>query len=355
MLRIVTIGGGTGSSVLLRGLRDLQEGSPFRQKRGSLDITAIVCASDNGGSSGRLSMAYGIPSVGDLRNCLVAISRPDSKLGDLFQYRFPQGDGFEGHALGNLIISALCLTAGSLGKAVREAGELLGLRGRVLPMSEQPVTLCAELGSGQIVRGETQISASANRIRRVWLEPNNPSAFSGVVEAIAFADVIVLGPGSLYTSVVPNLLVDDIGKEIRNSPALKVVVCNLMTEPGETLGFTATDHLKVLKDYIGGALDFCLLNDGIVEQSLLAKYRKSGAVPVSWNAGEIAALDVMPVRANLLADSSTHILHDPLKLASMVLRAVEEATIGVQATDAAAAFPLSGKKNGRTNAFLAQC
>ncbi|MBI4465501.1 MAG: uridine diphosphate-N-acetylglucosamine-binding protein YvcK [Acidobacteria bacterium] len=320
MTKIVGIGGGTGLPVLLSGLKKLGEcsdsGEPFQPLR----IAAIVSVSDNGGSSGHLRRSFGVPAVGDLRNCLVALSEDNSMLPDLFQYRFPAGDGLQGHALGNLIVSALCLRSGSLGQAAELASRLLGSTGCVLPATEKAVTLCAEMDSGSLVRGEVQITSARSRIRRIWLEPENPPPSGGVLQAIASADTIVLGPGSLYTSVLPNLLVGGVAEAVRHSHALKIYVCNLMTQPGETARFTATDHLRVLESYLGaGVVDICVLNMHSIKPALRGKYGESESEPVSWNLEEIARMGIVAATADLLAEGRLRVRHDPVKLARLIL------------------------------------
>jgi uncharacterized cofD-like protein len=287
-----------------------------------IDITAIVCVSDNGGSSGRLRQSLGIPAVGDLRNCLVALADADSGLPELFQYRFPATgtSGLEQQSLGNLILSALLFRRGHLGQAVEEAGALLNTMGTVLPVTESPVTVCAEMRSGTVIRGEVQIARARQDVRRVWLEPADVAPAQGVLEAITWADVIVLGPGSLFTSIVPDLLPVGVAEAIRSSNAMKVFVCNLMTEPGESSGFTASDHLRVLEDCLGaGAIDVCVLNSRIIPPELIAKYHESGSDPVSMDVEEISRMGIATVHGKLLEEARGKIRHNPLRLAQMVL------------------------------------
>ena len=319
MIKIVGIGGGTGLPVLLRGLKQLSacvdRGVPFT----SFHVTAIVAVSDNGGSTGHLRRSFGIPAVGDLRNCLAALSDAPSELRELFQYRFPAGAGLQGHALGNLILSALWLQSGALGQAVESARLLLGVRGQVLPVTEESVSLWAEYESGEVIHGEAQIASIQGLIRDIWLEPQTPPPCGGVLDAIAGADILVLGPGSLYTSIVPNLLVPGVLNAIRNSPARKVFVCNLMTQSGETSRFSATDHIKVLEAYLGpGVLDVCVLNKSSIAPVLLRKYIQRGSTPVSWNLREIAGMGIAVVQSDLVGDCAVRVRHDPLKLARLI-------------------------------------
>jgi uncharacterized cofD-like protein len=307
-LRIVGIGGGTGLPVVLRGLA----------MKPHVDVSAIVTVTDNGGSSGRLRESFGVPAVGDLRNCLVALSSQQSMLGDLFLHRFSNGD-VEGHSLGNLIVTALYQKTGSLQQALEIAAALLQLKGRVLAVTEVPATLCARFRDGSAVRGESQISAMGKPIAHVWLDPQNAQPTSGVLEVIESADAIVLAPGSLFTSLMPNLLVTEVAESIRRSNAITISICNLMTQPGETDGFSACDHLRVLQTCLGGdGIDFCVVNSA-VEPAGAARYRTSGSRPVLADVDEIAALGVTPVEANLFRFDDGKVRHNPTELARLIV------------------------------------
>ncbi len=318
-LSIVGIGGGTGLPVLLRGLQPFADG---RDSRFAVDVkvSAIVCVTDNGGSSGRLRRSFNIPAVGDLRNCLVALSPDDSVLAELFQHRFSDGNGLAGHALGNLIVTALCQKSGSLGRAAALARQLLPLKGEVLPVTEAPVTLCARLQDQTVVRGECEIGAAGGRIEQVWLEPDRVSPAPGVLEAITHADALVLGPGSLYTSLIPNLLVAGVAEAIGRSRALKIFVCNLMTEPGETDGFSAADHLRTLAAYLGPRpVDFCIVNSRLAPagRTRVGRGNRGQPVPCDWQ--EIERLGAMPICADLLSPREEKIRHDPAMLGHIVI------------------------------------
>jgi uncharacterized cofD-like protein len=255
--RVVVIGGGHGISMLLRGLKTY-----------SHRLTAVVTVADDGGSSGRLRKSMGILPPGDLRNCLAALSNDETMITQLFQYRFANGNGeLDGHSFGNLFISALSEITGSFEDAIAESGKVLAINGQVLPSSLIDVQLAAELlppDSDQviIVEGESKITEQAGIIRRVWLQPNNPPAYPQVLQAILSADLIVIGPGSLFTSILPNLLVPDISSAIRASQALKIYVCNVATQPGETDNFTCGDHIRVLERHGGkGLMDLVVQNN----------------------------------------------------------------------------------------------
>jgi len=247
--RIVAIGGGTGLSTLLRGIKDYTH-----------NVTAIVTVADDGGSSGRIRREVGILPPGDIRNCLAALSNDEALLTQLFMYRFPQGQGdLEGHSFGNLFITALAEITGSFEEAIAESGRVLAVSGRVLPSTLHNVRLVADVMLPHLVvevrvEGESHIPEAAGKVRRVWLEPNSPPAFPQAVRAILAADLIIIGPGSLYTSILPNLLVPDLTEAVRSSRAMKAYICNIATQPGETDGYTCGEHVRALEEHVGGGL-----------------------------------------------------------------------------------------------------
>ena len=260
-LQIVGIGGGTGLSILLLGLKRQLARSGSDPRMRPADVTAIVSVADDGGSTGQLRESFDIPAVGDLRNCIVALAPGNQMWSRLFQHRFEGDSGLSGHALGNLIMTALVQRSGGLSAAIGQLARALRLRGRVLPVTEDKVTLHAEYEDGVVARGESKIPRLGRRIARLWLEPERTAPAAGVLESLASASAIVLGPGSLYTSILPNLLVDGVADAIRSSRALRIFVCNLMTQPGETDGFDALDHVRVLERYLGaGTIDVCIIN-----------------------------------------------------------------------------------------------
>jgi uncharacterized cofD-like protein len=301
-VRIVAIGGGTGLPVLLRGLA----------RSANLDITAIVATSDDGGSSGRLRDSLGVPAVGDLRNCLAALARAHSPLSVLLQHRFC-GGALEGHALGNLILAALHQKMGSLTRSSAVAAQMLGVKGRALAVTETPVTLCARFAGGSKVRGESRIPGIRKPIDKVWLEPKAPPAGPGVLEAIHSADAIVLAPGSLYTSLIPNLLVGGVADAIRHSDAVKILVCNLTTQPGETDGFPASAHLRAVENWLGRrSVDFCVVH------SPGARSKPDPQV-VICDSEQISRMGAIPVVEDLLVSGSESVRHDARRLARVVL------------------------------------
>src|SRR5579862_1622464 len=242
-MRIVGIGGGTGLPVLLKGLTEINDA------RSPLELTAIVTVSDSGGSTGVLRRAFNMPGMGDIRKCLVSLVGDESVLTSLYQHRFENPENFAGHSVGNLILTALYQMSGNFTAAVQQASELLKLTGRVLPATEVPVTLCALYENGMVAQGESDVPKPGMRIDKVWLEPEAPIPAPGVIDALESADAIVIGPGSLYTSIIPNLLVGKVANAIQSSPAIKIYICNLMTQAGETDGYSAADHIRALLDY----------------------------------------------------------------------------------------------------------
>ncbi|HME99071.1 MAG TPA: gluconeogenesis factor YvcK family protein [Terriglobia bacterium] len=319
-MRIVGIGGGTGLPVLLSGLKELSEEQP-------LDITAIVTVADSGGSTGVLRDAFKMPAMGDIRKCMIALAAEEAVLASVCEHRFDNPDGFAGHSLGNLILSALYQMSGSFNEAVRQACELLCLKGRVLPATARPVTLCAVYEDGGMACGESNIPQPGRRIQRVWLQaaavgahPYNPPAAPGVIEALEGAEGIVIAPGSLYTSLIPNLLVAGVPEAIRTSNAIKIFVSNLMTQPGETDGFSAADHIGALLEYT--SIDVCVLNSSAVGMGVAQRYSKSGSEIVSGTSedeDEIRRKGVIPIAAPLLKTGEVKARHDPATLARLVV------------------------------------
>jgi len=303
---IVAIGGGTGLSTLLRGL-----------KAHNVALTAIVTMGDDGGSSGRLRQDFNVPPPGDIRNCLVALADAEPLMSELFQYRFPAvGSALDGHSFGNLFIVAMTQITGSFERAVVESSRVLAVRGRVMPSTLENITVCAEFEDGHIVRGESTITQQRGRIRRIFLDPEHPEAYEPALLAILSADVIVLGPGSLFTSVIPNLLVEGIAHAIRMSPALKLYVCNVTTQRGETDGFGVVEHLEALERHAGGEFVDCVLANDNLEPT-----RALEAVGVRGVALE--GLDRVRERVRVvlrdLVNPEQPWRHDPAKLAEAVL------------------------------------
>lgn len=309
--RIAAVGGGTGLPVLLRGL-----------KKYTANITAIVTAADDGGSSGRLRGEFGILPPGDIRNCLVALAETETLMEQLFDYRFGQGDGLAGHSLGNLLITALADITGEFQTAIKEASHVLKVCGQVLPSTLDQVTLNAELADGKHVFGQSKVSRVGIPLNRVFLTPADCQAVPEAVVAIQQADLILLGPGSLFTSVLPNLLVPGIAAAIKQSRAVKCYICNIMTQPGETTNFTASEHLSAIYDHVGPDwVDYILVNNKKIAHSTLENYARDGSKPVVLDQRALQGMGVRVLRGNFL-DERELVRHDPQKLASAVLSIV---------------------------------
>jgi uncharacterized cofD-like protein len=319
-LRIVAIGGGTGLSTLLYGLKAYAGPTqPF-----PADITAVVAVSDDGGSSGRLRRDFKVLPPGDIRNCMVALSEDATLLSRLFGYRFAGGHGLKGHSFGNLFLTALTNVTGDFAEAVKVSSEVLAIAGRIYPATKANMAIEAELEDGSIVVGETRISKSRLRIRRIRTSPRRCKPMDETLRAIAEADVITLGPGSLFTSIVPNLLVDGIPKAILQSPAVKACIVNLMWQPGETMHFSAADHVAAISAHAGAnLLDYVVLNTRPIGPALLKKYARQKAHPVENDVERLLAMGVRVVTRDLL-QKGQKIRHDPAATAEVVIELAAE-------------------------------
>jgi len=311
--KVVTIGGGTGLATLLRGL-----------KRHTTNLTAVVTVSDDGGSSGRLQKELGVLPPGDVRNCLVALADDEALVTDLFRYRFNEGKGLSGHSFGNLFLAAMTGVTGNFDEAVKVSSRVLNIKGRVLPSTLAVNRLCATLSDGTIIEGESNISLSTQPIANVFLDPPYAAPLEEVIAAIRDADAVVLGPGSLYTSIMPNLLVDRIAREVETSNAVKIYVCNVMTQPGETDAFTASQHVKTLLDHAGARVcDVVVVNDELPKK-LRDVYAEEGQLPVIADVDAIEKLGVRAVRAGVISEQQ-NVRHDSEKLAAVVVGIIDEA------------------------------
>ena len=327
--RIVALGGGTGLPNVLRGLCSLLYAGSTRQQPGTAaadQLVAVVTTTDDGGSSGRLRRDFGVVPPGDIRNCLAALAEDQSLLTALFQYRFEGGDGLHGHALGNLMLTALTEVTGDFVKAVEIAARVVGARGRVLPASLDNVVLSAELADGRTVSGETAIVASGGAIRQLSLAPAEPRCVDTALDALRRADLIVVGPGSLYTSLLPPLLMPEIMEAIRLADAARVFVMNLMTEPGETAGFSAVHHLEVIREHLGfQPFDHVIFNTAAVPDALAGSYAERGSLPIAVTTSDIEqfrAMGASPLGAPLAAEGPAgRVRHHPARLATTLLAA----------------------------------
>jgi len=320
-MRVVAIGGGTGLSTVLRGLKlHVEEvARPARLQPTITRLTALVTVTDEGGSSGRLRREFRILPPGDIRNCLVALAEDEKLLTQLFNYRFASGHGLKGHSLGNLLLAALTHLEGDFAKAVRLSSEVLAIRGEIFPATLADVRLKARLRGGRVVYGESRITRTRLPIRRLHIVPSHCRPLPEALAALEAADLITLGPGSLYTSLIPNLLVHGVPEAIRRSKAVKVFVCNLMTQPGETRGYTAADHLRAIHDHVGGPLfGHALLNTAELSPALRRRYEAERAEPVVNDLERIRGLGAVPATASLLVEDRVA-RHDPARLARLLL------------------------------------
>jgi uncharacterized cofD-like protein len=311
--RIVVVGGGTGLSTMLRGLKKI-----------TTNLTAVVTVSDDGGSSGRLQKELGVLPPGDIRNCLVALADDEALVTELFRYRFLEGEGLKDHSFGNLFLAAMTGITGNFDEAIKVSSRVLNVKGRVLPSTLAVARLCAKLADGRVVEGESKIPEARGVIEDVFLDPPFAAPLDEVITALREADAIVLGPGSLYTSIMPNLLVDRVGREIEASNAVKIYVCNVMTQPGETDGYTASSHVRaLLRGADAQVCEIAVVNDEL-PRKLREEYAEEGQFPVQVDEDELRTLGVRVVRANVISETDT-VRHDSDRLATVVTAIIDEA------------------------------
>jgi len=305
--KIAAIGGGTGLSVLLQGL-----------KRYTNNISAIVTVADEGGSSGQLRKDFGILPPGDIRNCLVALADTEPLMSDLFQYRFNESSPLKGHNFGNIFLLAMSRVTKDFEEAVKESSKILAIRGQVMPSTLERVRLLAEFEDGSKELGEVRISGTPKHIKRISLIPQHCKATNSATEAIKTAEVIIFGPGSLYTSIIPNLLVDGISDAIFKSKAIKIYICNVMTQRGETDNYTASDHVKALLDNTKiGLIDYIIVNNVTPSKEILSKYKQQSAYPVTVDADNIKEMGIAVVEDNVI-DVRDYVRHNPNRLAKVI-------------------------------------
>lgn len=310
--RIVVMGGGTGLSVMLRGLKEKP-----------LDITAIVTVADDGGSSGILRQELQMPPPGDIRNVLTALADVEPSLSEMLKYRFPNGTGLAGHSLGNLILAAMTDITGDFVAGIRELSRVLAVRGRVLPAANQAIVLNAEMTDGTIVEGESAIPLAGQRIKRVFFEPAQVEALPEAVQALQEADAILVGPGSLYTSIIPTLLVPKLAQAVKESDAVKIFVCNVMTQPGETDNYKVSDHLEAIQQHVGEHLfDYVIVNDGKIPPQVQDRYAEQGARAVHLDLDEVTKRGYKVI-ADSLVLFRTYLRHDADKLSHHIYQLVE--------------------------------
>ncbi|PIP19623.1 MAG: hypothetical protein COT38_00915 [Candidatus Omnitrophica bacterium CG08_land_8_20_14_0_20_41_16] len=311
---VVVVGGGTGLSVLLTGLKQF-----------SSNLSAIVTVADDGGSSGRIREEFDMLPPGDIRNCLVALADAPALMRDLFQFRFDTNSQLSGHSFGNLFITVMTQLTGDFEKAIKETSKVLALRGKVIPSTLTKVVLVAEHKDGSTTVGENKIPKTHLSINRVYLNPNNPQATPDAIHAIHEARIIILGPGSLYTSIIPNLLIKEVTEAIVSSDAVKVYVCNVMTQPGETDGYSASDHIRVLLAHSHPrVIDYCIVNTGEVPQAILRCYAQQGSYLVVNDRRKIEAMGYRVIEDDFGIIEDALVRHDPSKLAKNILGLIEE-------------------------------
>lgn len=307
--KIVAIGGGTGLSTVLEGLKEY-----------TANITAVVTVADEGGSSGRLREEFGILPPGDIRNCLVSLAEAPQLMRDLFQYRFKEGDGIKGHSFGNLYITALTAVTGSFKDAVEESSRVLAIRGRVVPSCLDNIRLRAEYNDGTLREGEDKIPIEGKAIKRIYLIPEDAQSNPEAIDAIKHAEIIILGPGSLFTSIIPNLLIEQIRNTVFGQDAMKLYICNVMTQRGETDGFTAADHLETIISNVGENLvNCCLVNSGRLEYNLLLKYAQEKSFPVIFDRERLKRMGVLVFEADVVSKYN-YLRHDSEKTAKEIIK-----------------------------------
>jgi len=298
-LKIVGIGGGTGLSTLLEGLKQKTD-----------NLTAVVTVTDDGGSSGRLRKDFNIPPPGDIRNCIVSLADSNSLISELFQYRFGGSSDLSGHSFGNLYIAAMTAITGSFARAILETSRILAIRGEVLPSTLENVVLGAKLMDGKSILGQTKIVDYPSPIKEIFLVPGNPPAHEGVIKALTEADLIILGPGSLFSSIIPNLLINGVAEAIKRSRAKKVCICNIMTQPGETDGFTVCDHLFTVEKYLGYRINHLVINNGKISEKLIKKHTKKNSFEIKDGRTEVIKADVV--------SNKEFARHDPVKITDVI-------------------------------------
>lgn len=307
-LRVAAIGGGTGMPAVLRGL-----------KHYTSNITAIVTMTDDGGSSGKLIEEMEMPPPGDIRNCILAMSNTEPLMEKLFQYRFTLRGDIAGHPFGNLFLVAMTDITGDFQRAIKECSAVLSVRGEVLPATMSMCVLKAEMEDGSTLYGESQINHSGKRIKRLAIEPEDAKAHPSAISAILGADVVVIGPGSLYTSIITNLIIPGVADALRASKAKKIYVCNTMTEAGETNEYSASDHLRAIFEHAGpGICDTIIVNNSVIPEELLRAYRKEGASQVAYDAEELKSMGLMVEECDV-ASVGEHYKHDSYKLAKAII------------------------------------
>lgn len=310
--KVTVIGGGTGMPVLLRGL-----------KHYPIDLAAIVTVADDGGSSGRLRTEMSMPSPGDIRNVIAALSEVEPMMEKLFQHRFTNGEGLTGHSMGNLFLAAMTAVTGDFYTGIKEIAKVFKVKGRIYPIANQNVFLNAEMLDGEIIVGESKIPLANKRIKRVFVEPKTIVPLPEAIEAIKQSDLVVISPGSLYTSTLPNLVVPQIANALRETKGEVVYVCNVMTEVGETSGYTAADHAEAIVEHVGdGCIDKIIVHNKTITASVVEKYAEENAEPVKYDLDRLASLGLDIIEADIIDEQLKYLRHDNKKVAEILCRLI---------------------------------
>ncbi|MFC2947232.1 gluconeogenesis factor YvcK family protein [Virgibacillus sediminis] len=312
--QVVVIGGGTGMPVLLRGLKDLP-----------VNLTAIVTVADDGGSTGRLRSEMDIPAPGDIRNVIAALSDAEPMLVDLFQHRFAVGNGLSGHSMGNLLLAAMTSITGDFNNGIKEISRVLNVKGKIYPISNDNMSLHAEMEDGTIVSGESNIPLSKKRIKRVFLRPQPVKPLPNAIRAIKAADLVVIAPGSLYTSILPTLIMPEIDQAISSSKGKVVYVCNVMTQEGETTGYTASEHVEAITSHIGqGTVDAIVVHNEPIRKKVRAVYAEENAEPVLYDTDRLRQIGLQIIEGDIIDHSKSTIRHHTEKVSKLLYSIIKK-------------------------------
>lgn len=316
--QVVVIGGGTGMPVLLRGLKDLP-----------IDLKALVTVADDGGSSGRLRSEMGMPAPGDVRNCLAALSDAEPMLLDLFQHRFKEGNGLSGHSMGNLLLAAMSSVSGDFYTGIKEISRVLSVKGKIYPISNESMSLHAEMSDGSIITGESNIPLAGKRIKRVFLSPNPLKPLPHAIKAICDADMVIISPGSLYTSILPNLIFPEIDEALRQTKAKVVYICNVMTQAGETTGYKASDHIQAITDHLGErTVDAIIVHNEPIAKDMQQAYATEKSVPVEYDIEKLINMGIEIIEGDIIDHESQILRHDTQKVARLIYALMERSDQG---------------------------
>lgn len=311
--KVVVIGGGTGMPVILRGLKNLP-----------IQLTALVTVADDGGSTGRLRNDLDIPAPGDIRNVIAALSDAEPMLLELFQHRFNVNNGLSGHSMGNLLLAAMTAVTGDFNTGIKEISRVLNVKGKIYPISNDNLSLHAKMEDGSIISGESKIPLAKKRIQKVFLSPQPVEPIPDAVRAIKRADLIVISPGSLYTSILPNLIIPGVGKAIRETTSKIVYVCNVMTQVGETTGYTAADHVQAINDHIGSdCVDSIIIHEEPIQQAIRHVYKVTHAESVEYDLNRLAEMGLQVVRGDIIDYTEKTVLHNKEKVAKLLYSLID--------------------------------